>query len=105
MGDLDLDNQVRRGAFDEGGDRLVSFSASLEIPRCPLTNVGTVRLHPGAGRLTLPAKSEAAELLRRTGEGTSGGIHDVVEYPGQIFMGVRAQGDEPPDRIEADPRK
>ena len=89
--DFDLDHQIGRGVLDEGfGAASPPFGQGREIASGALADVErAVWLHPCAGRLASPAKSGTAEPLRRTGEGTPRGVHDVIEDLGQVLVEVR----------------
>ena len=106
MRDLDLHHQIGRSPFDEGEGGCISFGAGRVEASGALADVErAVGLHPGAGRLAPPAKPGAADTLHGAGDGAPRSLHDVVENPGQVFMGERGrhQGDDPAHGVEADP--
>ena len=107
-GDLDLNHEIRRGAFQEGVGRQLALDESRLIAPGARPDVErTVGLHPRARRFAPPAKTGRAETLGGTGHDRAGGVHDVREDLGQVVVQARGghQRDEAPHRIETDPRK
>ena len=107
-GDLDLDHEIRRGAFQEGvGRQLAIDDSRLIAPGARPDVERTVGLHPRARRFAPPAKTGRAKPLGGAGHDGAGGVHDVREDLGQVVVQARGghQRDEAPHRIETDPRK
>ena len=85
--DLDLDDQIGRGTFDEGVEGRVPFGEGREVVPGPLADVErAIGLHPRAGRLAPTPKPGAADALHGAGDDASRDFHDVAEDPGQVAM-------------------
>ena len=106
VGDLDLDDQVRAVLREEGVRRLLALRHGPQIGAGALPHIeGAVRLHAGAAGLSFPAQSNAPQFGGGAAERARGGVHDVVEDPGQpLVEGRRGHEDyDFPDRVQPHP--